>query len=50
MLSRDATGCAHDNAVAESVFATVKREFITTKPWHSVTELRRAVFNYIEGW
>jgi len=38
------------NAVAESFFATIKRELITTRAWRSVTELRRAVFNYIEGW
>ena len=50
ILSRGATGCAYDNAVAESFFATIKRELITTRPWRSVTELRRAVFNYIEGW
>jgi transposase InsO family protein len=49
-LSLGATGCAYDNAVAESFFATIKRELITTRPWRSVTELRRAIFNYIEGW
>jgi transposase InsO family protein len=49
-LSRWATGCAYDNAVAESFFATIKRELITTRPWRSVTELRRAIFNYVEGW
>lgn len=41
---------ARANAVAESFFATIKRELITTRTWRSVTELRRAVFNYIEGW
>lgn len=50
LLSRRATGCAYDNAVAESFFATIKRELMTTRPWRSVTELRRAVFNHIEGW
>ena len=49
-LSLGLTGCAYDNAVAESFFATIKRELITTRAWRSVTELRRAVFNYIEGW
>ena len=49
-LSLGSTGCAYDNAVAESFFATIKRELITTRTWRSVTELRRAVFNYIEGW
>ena len=49
-LSLGLTGCAYDNAVAESFFATIKRELITTRAWRSVAELRRAVFNYIEGW
>jgi putative transposase len=49
-LSLGSTGCAYDNAVAESFFATIKRELISTRAWRSVTELRRAVFNYIEGW
>jgi putative transposase len=49
-LSFSATGCAYDNAVAESFFATVKRELVTTRPWRSVAELRRAVFDYVEGW
>jgi transposase InsO family protein len=49
-LSVGATGCAYDNAVAESFFATIKRELIATRPWRSITELRRAIFNYIEGW
>jgi transposase InsO family protein len=44
-----ATGCAHDNAVAESFFASIKRELITNRAWRSVTELRRAAFNYIEA-
>jgi transposase InsO family protein len=48
-LSLGATGCAYDNAVAESFFATIKRELITTRAWRSVTELRRADFNYIEA-
>jgi transposase InsO family protein len=49
-LSLGSTGCAYDNAVAESFFASIKRELISTRAWRSVTELRRAVFNYVEGW
>ena len=50
VLSLSATGCAYDNAVAESFFATIKRELVSTRTWRSVAELRRAVFDYIEGW
>jgi len=41
---------AYANAVAESFFATIKRELVTTRPWRSVAEVRRAIFDYIEGW
>ncbi len=50
VLSFSATGCAYDNAVAESFFATIKRELVTTRAWRSFGELRRAIFDYIEGW
>jgi hypothetical protein len=36
--------------VAESFFATIKREFIYTRPWPTRAGLHRAVFEYIEGW
>ena len=39
-----------DNAVAESFFATIKRELIDTRAWPTRAGLRRAVFEYIEGW
>jgi len=38
------------NAVAESFFATIKRELIDTRAWPSRADLRAAVFDYIEGW
>lgn len=38
------------NAVAESFFATIKRELIDTRAWPTREGLRRAVFEYIEGW
>ena len=38
------------NAVAESFFATIKRELIETRPWPTRAGLERAVFDYIEGW
>ena len=39
-----------DNAVAEIFFASIKRELIDRQPWPTITSLRRAVFDWIEGW
>jgi putative transposase len=36
--------------VAESFFATIKRELIDTRAWPTRAGLRAAVFDYIEGW
>jgi putative transposase len=36
--------------VAESSFATIKREFIDPRTWPTRAGLQRAVFEYIEGW
>jgi len=36
--------------VAESFFATIKRELIDTRSWPTRAGLRRNVFEYIEGW
>ena len=41
-------GSCYDNAVAESFFATIKKELIYRQPWLRVSELRKAVFEYIE--
>ena len=49
-LSVGRTGVCWDNAVAESFFATIKRELIETRPWPTRAGLERAVFDYIEGW
>jgi putative transposase len=49
-LSLGRKGTCWDNAVAESFFATVKRELIDRRPWPTVAGLRRAVFDWIEGW
>jgi transposase InsO family protein len=43
-------GQCWDNAVAESFFATIKREVIDTRAWPTRAGLRAAVFDYIEGW
>jgi len=49
-LSFGRKGDCFDNAVAESFFATIKRELIDRRPWPTLAALRPAVFNYIEGW
>ena len=36
--------------MAESFFATIKRELIDARAWPTRTGLRRSVFEYIEGW
>lgn len=50
VLSVGRKGECWDNAVAESFFATLKRELIETRSWPTRTGLRHAVFEYIEGW
>jgi putative transposase len=50
VLSLGRKGDCWDNAVAESFFATIKRELIDRRPWPTVTRLQRAVFDWIEGW
>ena len=40
----------YGNAVAESFFATYKKELIHTKPWSSLKRLRRETFLLIEGY
>ena len=46
----DARASAQDNPVAESFFATIKRELIDTRAWPTRAGLHHAVFEYIEGW
>ena len=50
VLSVGMAGECWDNAVAESFFATIKRELIDTRAWPTRSGLRAAVFEYIEGW
>ena len=47
-MGRKAT--CFDNAVAESFFATYKKELIHTRPWSTLTELRQHTFVWIEGY
>ena len=50
VLSVGRKGECWDNAVAESFFATIKRELIEPRAWPTRAGLRRGVFEYIEGW
>jgi putative transposase len=50
VLSVGRKGECWDNAVAESFFATIKRELIETRSWPTRLGLHRAIFEYIEGW
>jgi putative transposase len=48
-ISMGSKGDAYDNAVAESFFATLKKELIHRQSWPTRRELSAAVFEYIEG-
>jgi putative transposase len=48
-ISMGSRGDAYDNAVAESFFATLKKELIHRQSWTSRRELGSAVFEYIEA-
>jgi transposase InsO family protein len=49
-LSVGRTGQCWDNALAESFFATLKRELISDRTWPSRAAVRSAIFEWIEGW
>ncbi len=49
-LSVGRTGQCWDNALAESFFATIKRELPDTAAWPSRAATRTAVFDFIESW
>ena len=42
-------GSAYDNAVSETLFATLKKELINRRSWPAKQELRSEVFDFIEG-
>jgi transposase InsO family protein len=48
-ISMGSRGDAYDNAVAESFFATLKKELVHRRPWQTKRELGSAVFEYIEA-
>jgi putative transposase len=47
-ISMGSRGDAYDNAVAESFFATLKKELINRQSWPNKASLRSALFEYIE--
>jgi putative transposase len=47
--SMGSKGDAYDNAVAESFFATLKKELVHRRSWPTRRELTGEVFEYIEG-
>jgi putative transposase len=48
-VSMGSKGDAYDNAVAESFFATLKKELVHRQSWPSRRDPSSAVFEYIEG-
>ena len=47
-LSVGRTGSCHDNAVAESFFATLKNNMYSLRKWQTREEARNAVIHFIE--
>jgi len=41
-------GSPHDNAVAESFFATLKKDLVDRRSWPTKAETRSAIFEWIE--
>jgi transposase InsO family protein len=48
-VSMGSRGDAYDNAVAETFFATLKKELVNRRTWPSRLELQSATFEYIEA-
>src|SRR5207302_7609264 len=48
-ISMGSRGDAYDNAVAETFFATLKKELVNRRSWPDRLELQSAVFEYIEA-
>ncbi|MFJ4429168.1 IS3 family transposase [Streptomyces bobili] len=44
------TGQCWDNALAESFFATIKRELLETTAWSGRAAAHTAIFDFIESW
>jgi putative transposase len=50
MPSMGSIGDAYDNAMAESLFASLERELLNRRRFTSRAEAKTAVFEWIEGW
>lgn len=48
-VSMGSKGCAYDNAVAESFFATLKKELVHRRSWPTRRELISEVFEFVEA-
>ena len=48
-VSMGSKGCAYDNAVAESFFATLKKELVHRRSWPTRQELISEVFEFVEA-
>jgi putative transposase len=48
-VSMGSRGDCFDNAVAESFFATIKKELVHRHPWPTKRDLSSAIFEYIEA-
>ena len=48
-VSMGSRGDAYDNAVAETFFATLKKELVNRRTWPDRLELQSAMFEYIEA-
>jgi putative transposase len=49
-VSMGGRGCALDNAVCESFFASLKKERIRRRSWPTRRDAQTAIFAWIEGW
>ena len=50
MPSVGSVGDAYDNAMAESVFATLERDVLNRRRFQSQADARMALFQWLEGW
>jgi putative transposase len=48
--SMGSVGDCFDNALCESFFATLECELLDRRPFHTQSEARMAVFDFLEGW
>ena len=49
-LSMGTMGDAYDNAMTESLFASLECELVAHRSWKTKTKVRMAMFYYIKSW